>query len=157
MRYHVKNSQGEELVVPSLDDLHDLYAHGFLGDDDLVRSDTSERWIRVGSMRALQGVRDRRADHIDANGTQDAVDHRELWRESQRDRFGGAVLLVAGKLLDAPLRPPIGIVRHRDAYRTALEDQTSQAEEEPANRGCPQGVSILDAPLSTIERPEDQA
>jgi len=62
MRYHVKNPQGEELVVPSLDDLHDLYAHGFLGDDDLVRSDTSERWIRVGSMRALQGVRDRRAD-----------------------------------------------------------------------------------------------
>ena len=62
MRYHVKNPQGEELVVPSLDDLHDLYVHGFLGDDDLVRADTSERWIRVGSMRALQGVRERRAD-----------------------------------------------------------------------------------------------
>ena len=62
MSYRVRNAAGEELVVPSLDDLHDLYAHGFLGDDDLVRSDTSERWIRVGSMRALQGVRDRRAD-----------------------------------------------------------------------------------------------
>ncbi len=62
MRYHVKNPEGEELVVPSLDDLHDLYVHGFLTDDDLVRSDTSERWTRVGAMRALQGVRDRRAD-----------------------------------------------------------------------------------------------
>ncbi len=62
MRYHVKNPQGQELVVRSLDDLHDLYAHGFLDDEDLVRAETSERWIRVGSMRALQGVRDRRAD-----------------------------------------------------------------------------------------------
>jgi hypothetical protein len=62
MRYHVKNPSGEELVVPSLEVLHDLYTHGFLADDDLVRADTSVRWIRIGSMRALQGVRDRRAD-----------------------------------------------------------------------------------------------
>jgi hypothetical protein len=62
MRYHVKDPQGQELVVPSLDDLHDLYAHGFLGDEDLVRAETSERWIRLGSMRALQGVRARRGD-----------------------------------------------------------------------------------------------
>jgi hypothetical protein len=62
MRYHVKNPSGEELVVPSLEALHDLYTHGFLADDDLVRADTSVRWIRIGSMRALQGVRDRRAD-----------------------------------------------------------------------------------------------
>ena len=62
MRYLVKNQDGEELVVPSLDALHDLYAHGFLADDDLVRAETSVRWIRIGSMRALQGVRDRKAD-----------------------------------------------------------------------------------------------
>jgi len=62
MRYHVKNPLGEELVVPTLEALHDLYTHGFLTDDDLVRADTSVRWIRVGSMRALQGVRERRAD-----------------------------------------------------------------------------------------------
>jgi hypothetical protein len=62
MRYHVKDAQGRELVVPSLDDLHDLYVHGFLADDDLVRADTSERWVRAGAMGALQGVRDRRAD-----------------------------------------------------------------------------------------------
>ncbi len=62
MRYHVKSPAGEELVVPSLDALHDLYAHGFLSDDDLVRAETSVRWIRIGSMRALQGVRERKAD-----------------------------------------------------------------------------------------------
>lgn len=62
MRYHVKDPGGKELVVPSLDDLHDLYVHGFVGDDDLVRADTSERWVRAGAMPALQGVRDRRAD-----------------------------------------------------------------------------------------------
>jgi hypothetical protein len=62
MRYHVRNGAGEELVVPSLADLHTLYSHGFLGDDDLVRAETSERWIRAGAMRALQGVREGRAE-----------------------------------------------------------------------------------------------
>jgi hypothetical protein len=62
MRYHVKDPKGRELVVPSLDDLHDLYVHGFLGEDDLVRAESSDRWVRAGAMRALQGVRDRRAD-----------------------------------------------------------------------------------------------
>jgi hypothetical protein len=62
MRYHVRNGAGEELVVPSLADLHTLYSHGFLGDDDLVRAETSERWIRAGAMRALQGVREQRAE-----------------------------------------------------------------------------------------------
>jgi len=62
MRYHVRNTAGEELVVPSLDVLHALYAQGFLGDDDLVRAATSERWVRAGSMSALQGVRARRAE-----------------------------------------------------------------------------------------------
>lgn len=62
MRYHVRDGDGKELVVPSLDDLHDLYVHGFLSDDDLVRAETSQRWVRAGAMGALQGVRDRRAD-----------------------------------------------------------------------------------------------
>jgi hypothetical protein len=62
VRYHVRNAGGEELVVPSLDDLHALYARGFLADDDLVRAETSERWIAAGAMRALQGVRTRRAE-----------------------------------------------------------------------------------------------
>ncbi|BDG06378.1 hypothetical protein [Anaeromyxobacter oryzae] len=62
MRYRVKDASGRELVVPSLRDLHHLYAHGFLSDDDLVRSETSERWVRVGSMRALDGVREIRSE-----------------------------------------------------------------------------------------------
>jgi hypothetical protein len=62
MRYHVRNARGEELLVPSLAVLHDLYVHGFLADDDLVRSDSSPRWVRAGAMPALHGVRERRAD-----------------------------------------------------------------------------------------------
>jgi hypothetical protein len=62
MSYRVKDATGRELVVPSLRDLHDLYAHGFLSDDDLVRAETSDRWVRAGSMRALDGVREMRAE-----------------------------------------------------------------------------------------------
>ena len=62
MRYHVRDAGGRELVVPSLDDLHRLYEHGFLSDDDLVRAETSDRWVCAGSMRALQGVRERAGD-----------------------------------------------------------------------------------------------
>ncbi|WP_242341021.1 MULTISPECIES: hypothetical protein [Anaeromyxobacter] len=62
MKYRVRNAEGEELVVPSLGDLHDLYAHGFLAEDDLVRAETSPRWVRAGAMPALHGVRERRAD-----------------------------------------------------------------------------------------------
>ncbi len=62
MRYRVRNARGEELVVPTLRDLHDLYAHGFLSDDDLVRSETASRWTRAGELPALHGVREKRAD-----------------------------------------------------------------------------------------------
>ncbi len=62
MRYLVRDPAGRELVVPTQRDLHDLYAHGFLGDDDLVRGETSSRWVRAGAMPALHGVREKRAD-----------------------------------------------------------------------------------------------
>lgn len=62
MRYFVRDAGGRELVVPTLRDLHDLYAHGFLSDDDLVRGETATRWVRVGAMPALHGVREKRAD-----------------------------------------------------------------------------------------------
>jgi hypothetical protein len=62
MRYHVRNARGEELVVPSLRDLHDLYTHGFLADDDLVRPDRATVWVRAGAMPALHGVRELKAD-----------------------------------------------------------------------------------------------
>ncbi len=62
MRYHVRNAAGEELVVPTLEDLHRLYDHGFLGNDDLVRAETAKRWVRAGAMPALGGVRETRAE-----------------------------------------------------------------------------------------------
>jgi hypothetical protein len=62
MRYHVRNAAGEELVVPSLRDLHHLYVHGFVADDDLVRSDGATRWVRAGALPALHGVRETRRD-----------------------------------------------------------------------------------------------
>lgn len=62
MRYVVRDPAGRELVVPTLRDLHDLYAHGFLSDEDLVRPETATRWVRAGAMPALHGIRERRAD-----------------------------------------------------------------------------------------------
>ncbi len=62
MRYHVKNAEGQELVCPSLADLHALYSQGFLDDDDLVRPESSQRWVRAGNLPALRGVREKRRD-----------------------------------------------------------------------------------------------
>jgi len=62
MRYLVRDPAGHELVVPTLRDLHDLYTHGFLSDDDLVRAESASRWVRAGAMPALHGVREKRAD-----------------------------------------------------------------------------------------------
>jgi two-component SAPR family response regulator len=62
MRYRVRNAAGEELTVPSLGDLVRLYEGGFLGDEDLVRAETANRWVRAGAMDALHGVRERRRD-----------------------------------------------------------------------------------------------
>jgi hypothetical protein len=62
MSYRVRNGRGEELVVPSLAELHTLYSHGFLADDDLVRAETSDAWVRAGAMPALAGVREIRAE-----------------------------------------------------------------------------------------------
>jgi len=49
-------------VVPSLADLVALYESGFLGDEDLVRAESSAVWTRCGEMSALHGVRERRRD-----------------------------------------------------------------------------------------------
>jgi hypothetical protein len=61
VRYFVRDSAGQELSVPSLDDLHRLYQQGFLTDDDLVRKESGERWERLGRMEAMGGARRRRA------------------------------------------------------------------------------------------------
>lgn len=57
MRYHVRDQLGQELIVPSLTDLHDLYKQGFLEDEDYVRAENSERWVKAGRMPALAGIR----------------------------------------------------------------------------------------------------
>jgi hypothetical protein len=62
VRYFIRSAKGEELVCPSLADLHALYTQGFLADDDLVRQESSQRWVPAGSMPALRGVRERRSD-----------------------------------------------------------------------------------------------
>jgi hypothetical protein len=61
-RYVIRNASGEELVCPTLADLHALYTQGFLADDDLVRAEGSISWVPAGSLPALHGVRERRAD-----------------------------------------------------------------------------------------------
>ena len=62
IRYVIKGREGQELVCPSLADLHALYSQGFLSDEDLVRMEGSQRWVPAGSMPALHGVRERRSD-----------------------------------------------------------------------------------------------
>ena len=56
-RYLVRDHDGRELTVPSLADLAMLHRAGFLSDDDLVRQERSERWVRAGDMPALHGQR----------------------------------------------------------------------------------------------------
>jgi hypothetical protein len=61
-RYVVRNREGRELTVPSLESLHGLYRQGFLTDEDEVRQESSTRWVKVGQMPALAGERGRRRD-----------------------------------------------------------------------------------------------
>jgi hypothetical protein len=62
VRYFVRDAEGKDLVCPSLADLHALYRGGFFGEEDLVRAERSERWVRAGSFPALRGVREQRRD-----------------------------------------------------------------------------------------------
>ena len=64
MRYYVKNAEGKELICPSLADLHALYSQRFLDDDDLVRPESSMRWVPIGSFKALRGVRTSRREPL---------------------------------------------------------------------------------------------
>ncbi len=62
MRYLVRDAHGRELTVPTLGDLAALHRAGFISDDDQVRQERSERWVRAGEMPALSGRRDRQRD-----------------------------------------------------------------------------------------------
>ena len=59
-RYVIRSTEGRELVCPSLADLHALYEQGFLGDDDLVRPESSQTWVRAAAMPGLRTLRERR-------------------------------------------------------------------------------------------------
>jgi hypothetical protein len=63
-RYLVRDAAGRELLVPSLQDLHRLYRHGFLSDHDQVRAESSNTWEPLGAMAALDGVRDQRREGV---------------------------------------------------------------------------------------------
>jgi hypothetical protein len=60
MRYLVRDPEGRELTVPTLADLAALHRAGFLGEEDLVRQERSERWVRAADMPALHGQREDR-------------------------------------------------------------------------------------------------
>jgi hypothetical protein len=62
VRYLVRDAQGHELACPSLADLHSLYRQGLVGDDDWVRQERSDRWVRAGDFPPLRGERARRAE-----------------------------------------------------------------------------------------------
>ena len=55
MRFHVRHD-GNELTLPSFADLANLYRVQFLTDDDLVRRESSDRWIRVGDLPELRAL-----------------------------------------------------------------------------------------------------
>jgi hypothetical protein len=56
MKYHVRNEYGE-LVVSSLRELQKLYGCQFIGDDDEIRREGTERWIRAAEMPTLKVVK----------------------------------------------------------------------------------------------------
>lgn len=61
-RYVVRDERGDELIVPSLDDLRALYVQGFLAETDGVRQERSPHWIRVADFAALHGLREARRE-----------------------------------------------------------------------------------------------
>ncbi len=58
MKFHVRNKHGE-LIVPSYAELRQLYERQFISDDDEVRREGSERWVRAGDMADLRPLRPR--------------------------------------------------------------------------------------------------
>lgn len=61
-RYLVRSADGRELVCPTLQDLHALYAQGFLADDDQVRAEGGDAWVPAGSFTPLRGLSEQRGD-----------------------------------------------------------------------------------------------
>ena len=55
MRFHVRHAE-QELTLPSFADLASLYRVQFISDDDMVRREGSERWMRVGDLPELRAL-----------------------------------------------------------------------------------------------------
>ena len=47
---------GRELVFPSFQDFQAMYRMRFVAPDDLVRRETSERWLRAGDLPELRSL-----------------------------------------------------------------------------------------------------
>jgi hypothetical protein len=58
MKFHVRNEDGE-LEVPSYAELRKLYEHQFITDDDEVRREGTQRWVKAGQMPELRGAKPR--------------------------------------------------------------------------------------------------
>jgi hypothetical protein len=58
MKFHIRNGDGE-LVVPSYAELRTLYLRKFIADDDEIRREGSDQWIRAGQMPDLRTAKPR--------------------------------------------------------------------------------------------------
>lgn len=58
MKFYVRNEHGE-LVVPTYGELRKLYEKQFIDDEDEVRREGSDRWIKAGQMPELREARPR--------------------------------------------------------------------------------------------------
>ena len=55
MKFYVRH-EGQELMFPSFKDFQSMYRMKFIGEDDLVRRESSERWVRVGDLPELRSI-----------------------------------------------------------------------------------------------------
>ena len=55
MKIHVRHGDGE-LVFPSFRDFQNMYRLKFVSPDDLVRRETSDRWIRARDLPELRAL-----------------------------------------------------------------------------------------------------
>ncbi len=58
MRYRVR-SEGGELRVSDYAELHSLYRCGFIADEDEIRKEDSDRWVKAGAIADLRLVKPR--------------------------------------------------------------------------------------------------
>ncbi len=56
MKFQIRTRDGE-LTVGSYAELRVLYQRQFVGDDDEVRREGSDRWVKAGTMPDLQAIK----------------------------------------------------------------------------------------------------